>query len=69
MVVGHTVDLSTTSCLLHVDTYVHARIMTTIQVLKDMGEQMGLKGNDLRDFVKNNRRLKEKNVKNSDNMR
>ena len=46
------VDLRTTSCLSHVDTYVHARTMTTIQVLKDMGEQMGLKGNDLRDFMK-----------------
>ena len=46
------VDLRTTSCLSHADTYVHARTMTTIQVLKDMGEQMGLKGNDLRDFMK-----------------
>jgi len=56
------VDLSSdlTSCLSHVDTHVHARTMTTIQVLKDMGEQMGLKGNDLRDFIKEQQAFERK---------
>ena len=26
--------------------------MTTVQALEDLGEQMGLKGTDLRDFIK-----------------
>jgi len=26
--------------------------MATVQILKDLGEQMGLKGTELRDFIK-----------------
>jgi len=37
--------------------------MTSVQILKDMGEQMGLKGNELREFIKEQqeREAEEKN--------
>jgi len=34
--------------------------MTTVQILKDLGEQMGLKGTELRDLIKEQQDLERK---------
>jgi len=44
--------------------------MTTVHVLRDLGEQMGLSGTDLKDFIGENRRQKErKGISNEERQR
>ena len=42
--------------------------MTTVQTLKEIGDQMGLRGTDLKDFIREQQTL-EKKGKNRENMR
>jgi len=42
--------------------------VATVQILKDLGEQMGLKGTELRDFIKEQQIWREKKEISSRNM-